>query len=141
MNTGSGQRRAVLWAAVLALAACGRAPTPSVRITEPVDGATVTGPRVRVVLEASGIEIAPAAEERPGTAHHHIFLDVDVTPFDDTIPAGVTGIIHLGRGQTEFTFDSVVPGPHRVIAVLADPWHVPTKPLAMDTVRITVSTP
>jgi hypothetical protein len=139
---GKGERGRVVIAAVLALAACGRAPAPSVRITEPPAGATVAGPRVRVVLEATGIEIASAAELRAGTAHHHIFLDTDVTPVDDTIPAGVTGIIHLGRAQTEFTFDSVSPGEHRLIAVLADAWHIPTKPLAVDTVRFTVaSTP
>jgi hypothetical protein len=108
---------------------------------EPADGATLTGPAVRVVLHAEGIELAPAAELRAGTAHHHLFLDTDLTPAADTIPAGVTGIIHLGRAQTEFTFDSVGPGEHRVIAMLADPWHVPTKPLAVDTVRFTVTAP
>jgi uncharacterized protein DUF4399 len=138
MKTGSREWGAVLVGALLALGACGRAPAPMVRITEPADGATVAGPRVRVLLEAAGVEIAPAAEQRQGTAHHHLFFDVDVTPLQDTIPAGVTGIIHLGRAQTEFTFDSVAPGAHRVIAVLADPWHVPIKPPAMDTVRITV---
>ncbi|HEX9705366.1 MAG TPA: DUF4399 domain-containing protein [Gemmatimonadales bacterium] len=127
--------------AATVVVACARAAAPSARIVEPVEGATIAGPAVRVVLEASGIEIASAAEQRAGTAHHHLFLDMDVTPPDDTIPAGVTGIIHLGRAQTEFTFESVSPGPHRLIAVLADAWHIPTKPLAVDTVTFTVNTP
>jgi hypothetical protein len=127
--------------AALALAACGRGPAAHVHITEPAEGATATGPAVRVVLQADGIEIAPAAEERAGTAHHHLFLDTDVTPLDDTIPAGVTGIIHLGRAQTEFTFDSLSPGEHRVIAVLADAWHVPIKGAGTDTLRFTVTVP
>ncbi|MGH2603651.1 MAG: DUF4399 domain-containing protein, partial [Dehalococcoidia bacterium] len=114
--------------------ACER-PAASVRIADPADGDTVAGPAVRVVLEAEGIEIATAAEQRRGTAHHHLFLDTDLTPLDDTIPSGVTGIIHLGRAQTEFTFDRVAPGPHRLIAVLADSWHVPITPPAVDTVR------
>lgn len=136
-----GRRRAwgvVLAGVVVVAAACRGKPAVAVRIVEPADGATVAAPRVRVVLEATGIEIAPAAEQRPGTAHHHLFLDTELTPPGDTIPSGVTGIIHLGRAQTEFTFDSVAPGPHRLIALLADPWHIPLEPLVADTVTVTV---
>ena len=108
-----------------------------VRITAPRKGATVSAP-VKVTLVATGVEIVPATVERSGTGHHHLFVDHDVTPADDTIPRGVTGILHLGRGQTEFTLDSLKPGPHRVIAVVADWRHVPLKPLVVDTVRFTV---
>ena len=108
-----------------------------VKITAPRNGATVTGP-VKVTLQATGVEIVPATEERAGTGHHHLFVDHDLTPLDDTIPRGVTGIIHLGRGQTEFVLDSLKKGPHRVIAVVADWKHVPLHPLVVDTVRFTV---
>jgi len=108
-----------------------------VKITAPTNGATVSGP-VKVVLVATGVEIVPATVERPGTGHHHLFVDHDLTPADDTIPRGVTGILHLGRGQTEFVLDSLAPGPHRVIALVADWKHVPLKPLVVDTVRFTV---
>jgi len=110
----------------------------SVRITAPQQNAVVTGTSVHVVLAARGIEIAPAAAQKPGTAHHHLLLDADVTAPDVAIPAGVKGIYHLGKGQTEFTLDSVAPGPHRLIAVLGDPNHVPLKPMVADTVRFTV---
>jgi hypothetical protein len=86
-----------------------------------------------------GVELAPASEERPGTAHHHLFLDVDTAPLDRPIPAGVTGIVHLGRAQTEFQWDSVAPGPHRIIAVLGDSKHVPLVPLATDRVHFVVA--
>lgn len=109
----------------------------TVRITAPSNGATVSGP-VLVKLEATGVEIVPATDERPGTGHHHLLVDRDVTPVDDTIPRGVTGIIHLGRGQTEFVLDSLTPGLHRVIALVADWRHVALKPLVVDTVRFTV---
>lgn len=109
-----------------------------VRIVEPKQGATVTGTSVHVVLEAKGIEIAPAAEQRAGTAHHHLFLDTDLTAGDVGIPADKPGIVHLGKGQSEYTFEGVRPGPHRLIALLADPNHVPLKPLVADTVRFTV---
>jgi len=84
------------------------------------------------------VEVVPATDERPGTGHHHLFVDHDLTPLADTIPRGVTGILHLGRGQTEFVLDSLKPGPHRMIAVVADWRHVPLKPLVVDTVRFTV---
>ena len=108
-----------------------------VKITAPPNGATVSGP-VKITLVTTGVEIVPATIERPGTGHHHLFVDRDVTPVNDTIPRGVTGIIHLGRGQTEFVLDSLKPGPHRVIAVVADWNHVPLKPLVVDTLRFTV---
>jgi hypothetical protein len=114
------------------------APAPTVRIMEPKQGATVTGTMVHVVLEAQGVEIAPAAEHRAGTAHHHLFLDTDLTGPDAAIPVGMPSIVHLGKGQSEYTFEGVAPGVHRLIALLADPNHVPLKPLAADTVRFTV---
>lgn len=140
-----GQQRGVpmeRWIAgvVLAGLACGggAARPATVAFVEPADGAVLSGSDVRIVLAASGVEIAAAAEERAGTAHHHLFVDRDVTPLRDTIPAGVTGILHLGRGQTEFLLQALSPGEHIVIAVLADWAHVPLSPPAVDTVRFTV---
>ena len=109
-----------------------------VRIVLPKDSSTVTGPSVHVVLEAQGIEIAPAAAQRAGTAHHHLFLDTDVTASDAAIPMETAGIVHLGKGQSEYSFEGVKPGSHRLIALLADPNHVPLKPLVTDTVRFEV---
>lgn len=123
-----------------AVVACGEPPPPpSVEILEPSDGAAPSSPNVRITLAARGIEIAPASEEREGTAHHHLFLDREATRPGDTIPSGVTGIIHLGRGQTDFVFLGVPRGSHRVIALLADRHHVVLDPPAADTVRFTVT--
>ena len=128
----------VTWA-VLAAPACTEAAGPArVDIVEPVDEAVVNDSDVRIVLSAAGVEIAPASEERSGTAHHHLFIDRPLTRPSDTIPAGVTGIIHLGRGQTEFVLQGLAPGTHSVIAVLADWAHLPLDPLTTDTVRFTV---
>ena len=108
-----------------------------VEITEPANNATVSSP-VKIVLKTTGVEIVPATDERPGTGHHHLFLDHALTPAKDTIPRGVTGILHLGRGQTEFVLDSLKPGPHRVIDVVADSKHRPLSPMVADTVNFTV---
>jgi hypothetical protein len=109
----------------------------TVKITSPKNGATVTGP-VTVTLQATGVQIVPATVERPGTGHHHLFVDHDLRWINDTIPEGSPGIIHLDRGQTECILDSLKPGPHRIIAVLADWRHIPLNPLVTDTVKFTV---
>ena len=136
------RREALAWlflGSLLSALACGGVEqTASVEIVEPADAALVTGPEVRVLLAARGVEIAPAADEREGTAHHHLFVDRDHTPLGDTIPSGVPGILHLGRGQTEFLLQGLGAGEHTVIAVLADRAHVPIYPPALDTVRFTV---
>lgn len=115
----------------------------SVAIVEPAHGAEVAvadtaGADVQVRLTAAGITIAPASVREPGTAHHHLFLDLDPTPPGEKIPAGKTGIIHLGKGDSTFVFRGVEPGAHRIIAILADSAHVPLEPAAADTVRFTV---
>ncbi len=131
--------RVLVTCALLAAPACTEAAGPArVDIVEPVDEAVVNGPDVRIVLSAAGVEIAPASEERSGTAHHHLLIDRPLTRPSDTIPAGVTGIIHLGRGQTEFVLQGLAPGTHSVVAVLADWAHLPLDPLATATVRFTV---
>ena len=134
-------RMALLAALGSALIAAAWQAKATVEITSPTNGATVSSP-VKLVLKATGVEIVPAADERPGTGHHHLFVDHDVTVVNDTIPRGVTGILHLGRGQTEFVFDSTTtvlkPGSHRIIAVVADWHHSPLKPAVMDTVTFTV---
>jgi hypothetical protein len=121
------------------LTACSRVPEVRVTILQPSEGAEVAGPSVDVVLETEGIEIAPVAEERDGTAHHHLFVDHDLTPLDQPIPSGQAGILHLGGGQTRVTLENLAPGPHRIIAVLADWHHVPLKPAVADTVHFTVT--
>lgn len=72
--------RVLVTCALLAATACTEAAGPArVDIVEPVDEATVNGPDVRIVLSAAGVEIAPASEERSGTAHHHLFIDRPLT--------------------------------------------------------------
>lgn len=122
-------------ALALVFAACSRKPAATVQIVQPRDGDTVRTADVTVLLEAQGIEIVPATEKRSGTGHHHLFLDTDVTPLAEKIPQGVTGIIHLGRGQSDFTFTDVSSGEHRLITVVADADHVPLSPPVMDTIR------
>jgi Domain of unknown function (DUF4399) len=126
------------------LAACAKEPETSdvtVSITSPAEGDTVSGSAVHITLEATGIEIAPAADARPETAHHHLYLDVDFPQVETSIPMGVGGVVHLGQAQKEYHWENVAPGPHRLIAVLADPGHFPLRPWVTDTVNFVVRAP
>jgi len=114
------------------------APSVTVSILEPVDGAEVVGPNVTVRLTASGIEIVPAGELIPGTGHHHLYLDADLTDASMPVPTVPGQIIHLGTGVSEYTFENVAPGVHRLITVVADGLHVPIQPWVVDTVTFTV---
>jgi hypothetical protein len=113
----------------------------TVSILEPQDGSTVTGPDLRVVMDVSGLQVVEAGVFEPGTGHHHIFLNADVTPMDAVIPVDQPGIVHLGLAQTEYVFENVPPGEHRLIAVVADGAHIPLDPPVVDTVFVTVVAP
>lgn len=114
---------------------------PAVSITDPVDGAEV-GRDVRVVLGADGVDVVPASGARePGRGHHHLFVDVDLTPAGEPIPGDVAGIIHIGTGAAEHVLEGLAPGEHRVIAMLAHGDHVPMEGVATDTVRFVVRAP
>ena len=131
-------RKALCMAGGLVVLGCGGASEASrVEIGEPADGATVTGPDVRVVLQAHGVEIVPAGVEQPNSGHHHLFMDVPVTAAGEPIPAG-PGIVHLGGAQTEHTFEGLAPGEHVLIATLGDWLHVPIESVGADTVRFTI---
>jgi len=113
----------------------------SVSITGPSEGDTIRENAVHITLGATGIEIAPAADARPETAHHHLYLDTDFPAVEAAIPMGLAGVVHLGQAQTDYHWENVTPGPHRIIAVLADPGHIPLKPWITDTVNIVVVAP
>lgn len=130
--------------ACIVVAACAKKAETSdvtVSITSPANGDTVTGSAVHITLDATGIEIAPAAAARPETAHHHLYLDVDFPEVENAIPMGSAGIVHLGQAQKEYHWENVTPGPHRIIAVLADPGHIPLRPWVTDTVNFVVVAP
>lgn len=127
----------LLFPLVVATLACAASESaPRVRIVAPEDEATIDTSAVLIELAADGVEIGPAGQ--PGYAHHHLFIDREITPPGETIPAGQPGIVHLGAGQSQYAIDGLTPGWHVVIAVLADADHVPLAPLVTDTVQFTV---
>ena len=131
----------------LALVACGDAPEegvvpaeagPSVRISQPAAGARVAGGSVLVMLEVSGLTIAPAGTMEPGTGHHHLVVDAELPAGGLPIPATPGVHIHMGQGQTEYALTGLAAGEHTVIAVVGDGAHIPLSPWVADTVRFVV---
>ncbi|NNF37490.1 MAG: DUF4399 domain-containing protein [Gemmatimonadetes bacterium] len=110
----------------------------SVDIVEPANGATVEGSTVTVRLAVSGVRIVQAGDTTSGTGHHHLYLDADLTPIDQPVPAVPDQIVHMGDGSAEYVFENVAAGEHRLIAVVADGVHVPLDPWVVDTVTFTV---
>ena len=110
----------------------------AVRITQPEEGAAV-GPNVRVVMETEGIEIVSITPPVVGTGHHHLYVDVDLTPLSAMIPQNDPQIIHMGDGSTEYMLEGLAPGEHRLIAVVANPAHIPLDPPVVDTLHFTVA--
>jgi hypothetical protein len=109
-----------------------------VHITEPADGATIEGNSVRVVFEVENLEVVPAGVMDPGTGHHHLVVNADLTPADQPIPAIEGSHIHFGLAQTEYEMTDLAPGDYTIIAVVADGVHVPLQPWVVDTVRFSV---
>lgn len=137
-------RRCLSVLAVVAGACQGEEDTPDqmtgmagVRITAPQDGAELTEGSVEIVLAVDGLDVVPAGTEQASSGHHHLFIDTDLTPVGEPIPADQEGIVHMGDGRTNHVFENLAPGEHRIIAVVGDHVHV-RLPVATDTVTVVV---
>ena len=105
-------------------------------IVSPTNGDTLTG-SVRIQLSTRNVEIRPAGTDEPGTGHHHLFIDRDITPIGEPIPTE-QGIVHLGMAQNEYVLEGLAPGEHTVIDVIGDYQHVRLASVATDTVHFTI---
>jgi hypothetical protein len=119
-------------------AATATEPARQVEILSPAEGDTVQGPSLVVRLAARGFTVAMAGDTTPNTGHHHLFLDRDVSPPEVPIPTEAGYIVHMGNAATEYTFDGLQPGEHRLIAVVGNAFHIPLQPWVADTARFIV---
>jgi hypothetical protein len=113
-------------------------PIGTVSILEPANSADIMGRNVTVRLSVAGFPIVQAGDMTPGTGHHHLYLDADLTAATVPVPTVPGSIVHMGNGASEYTFENVAVGPHRLIAVVADGAHVPLQPWVVDTIVFTV---
>ncbi len=113
------------------------APAALVRIVAPADGDT-TGPDVTVVLAKEGVVIEKASGVRvEGIGHHHLFLDTVPIPEGQVIPPTSSFVVHIGTGDSTYTFKGLAPGPHEIIAVIGYGDHA-AMPARRDTLRFVV---
>jgi hypothetical protein len=113
------------------------APTAAVRIVSPAEGDT-TGADVTVVLGKEGVTIERAAGTRvEGVGHYHLFLDTPAVDEGVVIPPNSTKTVHIGTGDSTFTFRGLSAGPHEIIAVIGYGDHA-AMPSRRDTVRFVV---
>lgn len=109
----------------------------TVRITAPVEGATVAGPDIAVTYAASGVTIAAAdSKDTPGVAHYHVILDDAIVP-GQPLPKDDT---HIHTTDTTTVLKGVKPGKHTIRVALANGLHVPlSNPQAQAAATITVT--
>jgi hypothetical protein len=108
-----------------------------VYIVAPTDEATVSSP-FTVRFGLSGMGVAPAGVDQPGTGHHHLLVDLETLPdLNQALPA-TEHIKHFGGGQTE-TLLTLPPGEHTLQLLLANYTHIPhDPPVLSEPVTITV---
>ena len=132
-----GSKIIPLTAILYVLASTAAFASNSVSISEPADGAKISGP-VKTCLATSGVTVEPAKRGvHDGKGHHHILVDVDV-PGDLSKPIGKdTNHIHMGDGSTckELKLGS---GKHVIRTLFANGGHVPYSPAITSTVIVTV---
>jgi hypothetical protein len=126
-------------AAAAATPAAAPAPAvPTAVIVKPAEGDS-TGHDVTVQLSSKNVTIAKAdAAKVEGTGHYHLFLDTIPTMDTLPIPPTTKQIVHIGTGDSTYTFKGVAPGAHRIIAVIGYGNHVPMAQAVMDTVNFVV---
>jgi hypothetical protein len=123
-------------AAATTPAAPAESTAPAVSIVSPAEGDS-TSHDVTVVMQGRNVTIAKSDGAKvDGIGHYHVYLDS--VPVMDTmpIPPTSTNVVHIGTGDSTYTFKGLTAGPHTLIAVLGYGNHVPFG--ATDTVHIVV---
>ena len=117
----------ILFVLILLIVGTAAFASNSVSITEPADGAKISGP-VKVCLGTSGVTVEPAKKGvNDGKGHHHLLVDVDL-PRDLSKAIGKdANHVHMGDGSTCKEL-KLGPGKHTIRALFAKGNHVPYDP-------------
>lgn len=122
--------------AAAAAPAAPAAPMATVNIVSPAEGDS-TARDVKVVLSATNVTIAKVAPKADGVGHYHLFLDTIPVADGVVIPANSPHVVHIGTGDSTYTFKALAPGAHELIAVIGYGDHS-AMPEKRDTVHFVV---
>ena len=109
----------------------------AVEIVTPDTPGPFNGTLLILTLAVENITLAPAGTMEAGTGHHHLFVNREIVAEDEVILAE-EGIVHLGAGQTGYTFENLEPGSYTIIAVLGDHAHIRIPGAKTDTVEFEI---
>ena len=119
-----------------------RTPAPegaAVYILWPKNGQVISGGNLWIRMGLRGAGVCPAGVARAGTGHHHLLIDTELPPLDESIPSDRSHL-HFGGGETEARVEGLPPGEHTLQLLLGDQDHVPHEP-PLYSKKITVIVP
>jgi hypothetical protein len=92
---------------------------PEVVIVSPKENDS-TGTDVTVTLSKQGpVTIEKASGTKAdGVGHYHLFLDTATVSDGTVIPPTTKHMVHIGTGDSTYTFKGLTPGAHQIIAVI-----------------------
>lgn len=113
-------------------------PEARLYIISPQDGERVSSP-VTVRFGLSGMGVAPAGVEKPGTGHHHLLVNLEPSQVNLHLPYPANdNLRHYGGGQTEASIE-LAPGTHTLQLLLGDHRHMSfNPPIFSEKITITV---
>jgi hypothetical protein len=118
------------------LAGCATpAPSKSVSLLEPVDGATV-GTTFKVRFGVKGMAVAPAGAIVADSGHNHLLINQMPVPQGQSVPFDDQHK-HFGAGQTE-TMITLPPGQYKLTSQFANGAHQSYGAPMSSTIQITV---
>jgi Domain of unknown function (DUF4399) len=118
------------------LAGCATpAPSQSVSILEPADGATVAS-TFKVRFGVKGMSVAPAGEIVANSGHNHLLINRTSVPAGQSVPFDDQHK-HFGAGQTE-TMVTLPPGQYTLTSQFANGAHQSYGSPMSSTIRVTV---
>ena len=118
------------------LAGCATsAPTPSVSLLEPANGATV-GTTFKVRFGVNGMAVAPAGDIVANSGHNHLLINQMPVPKGESVPFDDQHK-HFGAGQTEAMI-TLPPGQYKLTSQFANGAHQSYGAPMSSTIQITV---